>query len=83
VLAGLVNVLNPETIVVGGELAAAGEALLGPVRDAISRHAIRPAAADVEVVASELGDRAEVLGALILAAQRADAPHLTHPTPVP
>jgi predicted NBD/HSP70 family sugar kinase len=83
VLAGLVNVLNPEMIVVGGELAAAGEALLAPVRTAITRHAIRPAAADAEVVPSALGDRAEVLGALILAAQRADAPHLSHPTPVP
>jgi predicted NBD/HSP70 family sugar kinase len=83
VLAVLVNVLNPETIVVGGELAAAGEALLAPVRNAIARHAIRPAAADVQVVPSALGDRAEVLGALILAAQRADAPHLNHPSPVP
>lgn len=82
-LAGLVNVLNPEAIVVGGELAAAGDALLGPVRGAIGRHAIRPAADDVRVVRSELGDRAEVLGALILAAQRADAPHLSQPTPVP
>jgi len=34
-------------------------------------------------VASALGDRAEVLGALILAAQRADAPHLSQPIPVP
>ena len=83
VLAGLVNVLNPEAIVVGGELSAAGEALLAPVRTAIARHAIRAAADDVHVVASELGDRAEVLGALILAAQRADAPHLSHPIPVP
>jgi predicted NBD/HSP70 family sugar kinase/biotin operon repressor len=83
VLAGLVNVLNPEAIVVGGELSAAGEALLGPIRTAIGRHAIRPAGDDVRVVRSELGDRAEVLGALILAAQRADAPHLSQPTPVP
>jgi predicted NBD/HSP70 family sugar kinase len=82
VLAGLVNVLNPEAIVVGGELAAAGEALLAPVRTAIARHAIRPASDDVRVVASALGDRAEVLGALILAAQRADAPHLAQAVPV-
>lgn len=83
VLAGLVNVLNPEAIVVGGELAEAGESLLGPVRSAIARHAIRPASDDVRVVKSALGDRAEVLGALILAAQRADAPHLSQPVPVP
>jgi hypothetical protein len=34
-------------------------------------------------VPSQLGDRAAVLGALILAARRADAPHLPHPDPVP
>lgn len=84
VLAGLVNVLNPEAIVLGGEMAAAGDALLEPVRTAIARHAIRPAAQDVRVMRSALGDRAEVLGALVLAAQRADAPHLSStPTPVP
>jgi predicted NBD/HSP70 family sugar kinase len=84
VIAGLVNVLNPEAIVLGGELAAAGDALLQPVRTAIARHAIHPAAQDVRVVRSALGDRAEVLGALVLAAQRADAPHLSStPTPVP
>ena len=83
VLSGLVNVLNPEAIVVGGELAAAGDALLDPVRAAIRRHAIRPASDDVRVITSALGDRAEVLGALVLAAQRADVPNLSHPVPVP
>jgi predicted NBD/HSP70 family sugar kinase len=78
VIASLCNVLNPEAIVIGGELAAAGEALLEPVRTAIERHAIRPAADDVRVVPSELGERAEVLGALIHAGRLADVPHLSH-----
>ena len=78
VIASLCNVLNPEAIVIGGELAAAGEALLEPIRTAIDRHTIRPAADDVRVVASELGERAEVLGALIHAARLADVPHLSH-----
>ena len=78
VVAGLCNVLNPEAIVIGGALAAAGEALLEPVRTAIERHTIRPAADDVRVVASELGERAEVLGALIHASRLADVPHLSH-----
>ncbi|HEV2815111.1 MAG TPA: ROK family transcriptional regulator [Solirubrobacteraceae bacterium] len=76
VLAGLVNVLNPEAIVIGGELAAAGDALLDPIRAAIARYAIPSASADVRVVQSPLGGRAEVLGALILAAHRADVPQL-------
>ena len=80
VVAAMCNVLNPEAIVIGGELAAAGEVLLEPVRTAIERHTIRPAADDVRVVASELGERAEVLGALIHASRRADVPHLSQAT---
>ena len=83
VLAALVNVLNPEVIVIGGELAAAGDALLEPIRAAIARYAIPSAADEVRVVQSPLGGRAEVLGALILAAHRADVPHFTHVPAVP
>jgi predicted NBD/HSP70 family sugar kinase len=64
--ANLCNLFNPERIVVGGDLRAAGELLLAPMRDAIGRAAISSAAADVEVVTGVLGDRAEVLGALAL-----------------
>jgi predicted NBD/HSP70 family sugar kinase len=82
-LAALVNVLNPEVIVIGGELAAAGDALLEPIRTAIARYAIPTAAEDVRVVQSPLGGRAEVLGAVILAAHRADVPHFAHVPAVP
>ena len=82
-LAALVNVLNPEVIVIGGELAAAGDALLDPIRTAIARYAIPSAADDVRVVPSPLGGRAEVLGALILAAHRADVPHFANEPAVP
>jgi predicted NBD/HSP70 family sugar kinase len=65
--ANLCNLLNPELIVVGGDLARAGELLLGPLRDGLSRAAIPSPAGDVRVVAGELGERAELLGALALA----------------
>jgi predicted NBD/HSP70 family sugar kinase len=65
--ATLCNLLNPRRIVVGGELGAAGELLLAPLRQALERGAIRSASQDVEVVQGALGDRAEVLGALALA----------------
>jgi predicted NBD/HSP70 family sugar kinase len=68
-LSMLVNVLNPELVVVGGDLAPAGAVLLDPIRAAIERHGVAPAAGAVRVTAGTLGDRAEVLGAagLILA----------------
>lgn len=63
VLAGLVTLLNPECIVVGGDLAAAGPRLLPPLERAIRRYALAPAADAVTVVLGELGEYAEVRGA--------------------
>jgi predicted NBD/HSP70 family sugar kinase len=65
-LADLCNHLNPEAIVVGGELAAAGDALLDGMRETIARRAQPAAAAAVRVVEGVLGERAELLGALAL-----------------
>jgi predicted NBD/HSP70 family sugar kinase len=62
----LVNVLNPELVVVGGDLAQAGDILLSPIADAIERHSVAPAAGAVRVTAGMLGPRAEVLGAAAL-----------------
>jgi predicted NBD/HSP70 family sugar kinase len=66
VAAAVCNEFNPERIVVGGELAQAGDLLLGPLRESIRRYAIPAAVEDLTVVAGELGDRAELMGALAL-----------------
>ena len=66
-VAAICNVLNPDTIVVGGDLGEAGDLLLDPMREAVGRYAIAPAAEDARVVAGVLGERAQVLGALALA----------------
>ena len=73
VLADLCNVVNPEAIVVGGELSEAGEPLLSGIREAVDRYALPGAAEVVEVVPGELGERAEVLGALALVTQSTDS----------
>ena len=65
-LANLCNLFNPELIVVGGTLAAAGEILMEPMREAVTRRAIPSAAEDVEIVPGVLGERAEMLGAVAL-----------------
>jgi predicted NBD/HSP70 family sugar kinase len=71
-VATLCNLLNPQRVVVGGDLGAAGELLLTPLREALRRGAIRSAADDVEVVGGELGERAEVLGAVALVLSRGE-----------
>jgi predicted NBD/HSP70 family sugar kinase len=70
-LAAVVNLVNPELVVVGGEIAQAGELLLGSVRIGLRRHAL-DAAAGTPSVTGALGERASLLGALMLAADRTE-----------
>ncbi|WP_405375295.1 MULTISPECIES: ROK family transcriptional regulator [unclassified Microbacterium] len=63
--AGLCNLIDPERIVVGGELAAAGEILLAPLRHALERAILGD---DVpEIVAASFEEWAETRGAIALA----------------
>jgi predicted NBD/HSP70 family sugar kinase/biotin operon repressor len=64
-VAGVCNLLAPERVLVGGELAQAGEVLLEPLRASLGRSAIA-ATREVPVLAGVLGERAEVLGAVAL-----------------
>jgi predicted NBD/HSP70 family sugar kinase len=68
-LGGLCSVLTPARVVVGGELAQAGDLLIDPLRAALVRWALPGAAEGVEVVAARLGARAHVLGAVALAGE--------------
>ncbi|MEW1659546.1 ROK family transcriptional regulator [Streptomyces sp. NPDC093707] len=65
-VANLCNLLNPSRVVLGGDLAEAGELVLGPIRESVSRYAIPSAARQLGIVTGTLGGRAEVLGALAL-----------------
>jgi glucokinase len=66
-VAGLVNLLNPERVVIGGGLASLGPLLFDPVRRAVARHANAVAAGSVTVVPAALGVHAGILGAAALA----------------
>jgi glucokinase len=65
-IANYVNIFNPDVVVVGGGIMAAGEILLGVAREEAGRRALRPPWGEVEVVAAELGNDAGVLGAAAL-----------------
>lgn len=67
-LASVVNLLNPALVVVGGDMARAGELLLEPARIGLRRHALDAVAA-TPIVASQLGERASLIGAVLLAAE--------------
>jgi predicted NBD/HSP70 family sugar kinase len=71
-VANLCNIINPECVIVGGDLSAAGETLLGPLREEARRNAIPSAAGNLEIVPGVLGERAEMLGALALVMSESD-----------
>ena len=64
-VAGVCNLLAPERVLIGGELAAAGDLLLAPAAAMVRRSGIGAVRA-TPVLAGVLGERAEVLGAIAL-----------------
>lgn len=70
-LAVVTNLINPGIILVGGEMSHAGDLLLDSARLGLRRHVLSGAAATPVLVAS-LGDRASMIGALVLAIEATD-----------
>ena len=63
VVAGMLNLLNPGSVILGGSLARAGERLIKPLREAVAARTLVHSAADADIRVSELGERAVALGA--------------------
>lgn len=70
-IAGLVNLLNPSHIILGGEIVQAGEALLAPLRASASARSLLFSASEVEIRATSLGPAATAIGAGALMLDRA------------
>lgn len=70
-LAAITNLVNPDVIVVGGDMARAGDLLLEPARRGLRRHVLA-SAASTPVVRSELGDDAPLIGSLLVAIDATD-----------
>jgi glucokinase len=62
-IASLVNVFNPELVVVGGGFARAGDLLVEPARKVVSESALAPARDEVRIVPALLGVEAGLIGA--------------------
>jgi glucokinase len=66
-LTNIVNVFNPELIVISGGMAEAEELLLEPARKVVREQALIPNSQAVRIVTTALGDRVGVMGAAALA----------------
>ncbi|HZQ81510.1 MAG TPA: ROK family protein [Gaiellaceae bacterium] len=62
-LISIVNLFEPQLVVLGGGVTRSGDQLLAPVREAVRAGAMQPAGDTVDVVISAFGDRVGVVGA--------------------
>lgn len=70
-LAGLINVFNPEKVILGGLIASTGDYILQPVRTSVRRYSLNLVNQDTKIVLSKLGAKCGLMGACILARSRA------------
>ncbi|MDQ1555425.1 MAG: hypothetical protein QOI02_427, partial [Actinomycetota bacterium] len=73
--ANVCNLLAPERIVVGGDLARAGELIIGPIRHSMERSVVMGANKVADLVQGQLGERAEMSGALMFAVDSSSFGH--------
>ena len=66
-ISNLVNIFNPQVVVIGGGVIAAGELMLEPARRVVAEHALPPARDEVRIVAAQFGFEAGMIGAAALA----------------
>lgn len=69
-LAGLINVFNPEIVVIGGKLTVGGEYLMLPLQAAIKKYSLNIVSKDTKIVFSRLGDKAGATGCCMIARSR-------------
>ncbi len=65
-IAGLINLFNPELVVIGGRVSAAKEYLLLPIKSAIQKHSLNMVNKDTSIKFSKLGEKAGPIGACML-----------------
>ena len=70
--ASVCNLFDPERIVIGGELAGAGEILMAPMRHALERSALTSLTGLPGIVGASFGEWAETRGAIALALEHVD-----------
>lgn len=65
--AGLINIFNPELVVIGGMMAQAGDYFFLPFQSSIKKYSLNLVSSDSTIKLSKLGDKAGIIGACMLA----------------
>lgn len=66
-ISGLINLFNPELIVIGGTLSSAKDYILLPIKSAVNKYSLILVSKDTKVKISKLGDKCGIIGACMLA----------------
>lgn len=65
-LGGMINLFDPDIIIIGGGLSTLGDLLFAPIRDLTPQYSILPSAAAIPIVPARLGEDVGILGAVAL-----------------
>lgn len=69
-IAALINVFNPELVVLGGSLMATGEYIWLPIKTSVNKYSLSLVNNDTQLKISKLGEHAGILGACLLVRNR-------------
>jgi predicted NBD/HSP70 family sugar kinase len=82
-IAGLINLINPSIIVIGGGVAQVGDLLTGPIRQAAHERSLRASEHRVRITTAMLGRRSSLIGALVRAIHVAIHATIERKSPLP
>ncbi len=66
-IAGLINLFNPSTVIIGGGVAQVGDLLTTPIRQAVRERSLRASEHGVKIMTAMLGRRSSLIGAMVQA----------------
>ncbi|EJX04488.1 xylose repressor [gut metagenome] len=69
-IAGLINIFNPELVIIGGTLSLTGDYIIQPIKTAVRKYSLNLVNKDSVIIASKLKDKAGLIGACMLARSR-------------
>ena len=69
-IAGLINIFNPELVIIGGTLSLTGDYITQPIKSAVRKYSLNLVNKDTTIINSQLQDKAGIVGACMLARSR-------------
>ena len=69
-IAGLINIFNPELVIIGGTLSLTGDYITQPIKTAVRKYSLNLVNKDSVITTSKLKDKAGIVGACMLARSR-------------